>query len=190
MRNVLGCGEHHSGGGHVFGAAVRAPDIKCIVSQLAFADGEEIITGKMTQSEKDSFLLTLEKMAQKKSVTGKEMFVSINRVLTDDESISFFEENRMKHPKMDIKIPFLTLKETLLYKPAASALQVTCPTLVVIAGHDAVNPPEQGRALFNAVGAREKMLYEVDAARHYDMYTGEKFKLAINIQIEWFKKYL
>ncbi len=44
---------------------------------------------------------------------------------------------------MDIKIPFLTVMETLQYKPAESAAKVQCPVLIVIAGQDSVNPPEQ-----------------------------------------------
>lgn len=178
------------GGCHVFGAAVRNPGIKCIVSQLAFADGEEIVTGHMNNDEKEAFLSTLDKMAEKQKNTGKEMFVGVNRVLSDPESKSFFEENRTQHPKMDIKIPFLTVRETLLYKPALDASQVTCPTLIVIAGQDTVNPPEQGRALFDAVGAKEKRLYEESSAHHYDIYKGEHFKQVISIQTEWFKMHL
>lgn len=178
------------GGCHVFGAAVRNPEIKCIVSQLAFADGEEIVTGKMNEAEKHAFLLTLDKMSEKQKRTGKEMFVGVNRVLSDTESKSFFEDNRAQYPKMDIKIPFLTVRETLLYKPALNASQVTCPTLVVIAGEDRVNPPEQGRALFDAVSAKEKKLYEENSAHHYDIYTGEHFKQVIAIQTEWFRTYL
>ncbi|EJY5484612.1 alpha/beta fold hydrolase [Salmonella enterica subsp. enterica serovar Infantis] len=178
------------GGCHVFGAAVRDPEIKCIISQLAFADGEEIVTGKMNDAEKEAFLLTLNKMTEKQKSTGKEMFVGVNRVLSDAESKSFFEEYRAEYPKMDIKIPFLTVRETLQYKPVLNASQVTCPTLVVIAGRDTVNPPEQGRALFEAVGSKEKRLYEESNARHYDIYTGEHFKQVISIQTEWFKTYL
>ncbi|EQA1624981.1 UilS family quorum-quenching N-acyl-homoserine lactonase [Enterobacter asburiae] len=178
------------GGCHVFGAAVRDPGIKCIVSQLAFADGEEIVTGNMNSEEKEAFLSTLDKMAEKQKNTGKEMFVGVNRVLSDAESKSFFEENRTQYPKMDIKIPFLTVRETLLYKPALNASQVMCPTLIVIAGQDTVNPPEQGRALFDAVGAKEKRLYEESSVRHYDIYAGEHFKQVISIQTEWFKTYL
>ena len=144
------------GGCHVFGAAVRDPGIKCIVSQLAFADGEEIVTGNMNNEEKEAFLSTLDKMAEKQKNTGKEMFVGVNRVLSDAESKS----------------------------------QVMCPTLIVIAGQDTVNPPEQGRALFDAVGAKEKRLYEESSARHYDIYAGEHFKQVISIQTEWFKTHL
>lgn len=57
---------------------------------------------------------------------------------------------------MDIKIPFLTVMETLQYKPAESAAKVQCPVLVVIAGRDSVNPPEQGRALYDAVASGTK----------------------------------
>lgn len=175
------------GGCHVFGAAVKDPGVKCIVSQLAFADGEEIVTGKMNDAEEEAFRSTLDKMAEKQNNTGKEIFVAVNRILSDAESKSFFEENRAQHPKMDIKIPFLTVRETMHYKPALNASQVTCPTLIVIAGQDTVNKPEQGRELFKAVGSKKKRLYEITNARHYDIYKGEHFKQVVGIQIEWFK---
>ncbi|ELY3087592.1 alpha/beta hydrolase [Klebsiella aerogenes] len=178
------------GGCHVFGVAAKAPEIKCIVSQLAFADGEDIVTGKMSPAEKDAFLATLDKMAEKQINTGKEMFVGITRVLNDVESKAFFEENKVRYPKMDIKIPFLTVRETLQYKPAQNASQVTCPTLVVVASGDTVNPPEQGKALFEAVAAKDKQFFEVRDARHYDVYTGEYFRHAAGAQIAWFKKHL
>lgn len=178
------------GGCHVFAAAAEAAEIKCVVSQLAFADGEAIVSGQMSEEEKNAFIATLDKMAEKQKNSGKEMMVSVNRVLSDAESKAFFEENRTRYPQMDIKIPFLTVRETLQYKPAIYAARVKCPTLVVIAGKDTVNPPEQGRALFAAVGAQEKELYEQADARHYDIYTGAHFQQVINVQTEWFKKYL
>ncbi|ECK3336739.1 alpha/beta fold hydrolase [Salmonella enterica] len=178
------------GGCHVFGAAIRSLEIKCIVSQLAFADGEDIVTGKMSEAEKEAFLATLNKMAEKQRNTGKEMFVNITRVLSDVESKAFFEENKAHYPKMDIKIPFLTVRETLQYKPAQNASQVTCPTLVVIAGEDTVNPPKQGKALFDAIGAKDKQLFEESGARHYDVYTGKHFRRVTDVQIAWFKKHL
>nr|WP_154324414.1 alpha/beta hydrolase [Pantoea sp. 201603H] len=178
------------GGCHVFGAAAKSADIKCIVSQLAFADGEEIVTGKMSDEEKNGFMLTLDKMAAKQQTTGKEMFVSVTRVLSDEESKAFFEENRVRYPAMDSKIPFLTVRETLQYKPAENARQVSCPTLVVVAGDDTVNPPEQGVALFEAVKANDKQLHVEEGARHYEMYSGEHFERVVNIQTEWFTRHL
>lgn len=114
----------------------------------------------MKKAEKDAFFLaTLDKMAEKKRLTGKEMFVSITRVLNDEESKVFFEHNKIRYPAMDIKIPFLTVRETLRYKPKEHATKVMCPTLVVLAEKDNVNPPEHGIELYNALLARTKQLY-------------------------------
>ncbi len=178
------------GGCHVLGAAAGNPDIKGVVSQLAFADGEEIVTGKMSAEEKQGFIATLNKMADKQQTTGKEMFVAITRVLNDEESKTFFESNKACFPAMDIKIPFLTVRETLLYKPKDNAAKVTCPVLTVVAGADTVNPPEQGVALYEAVGAQQKSLHVEEGARHYEMYSGVHFDNIINRQIDWFKRFL
>ncbi|WLI78424.1 alpha/beta fold hydrolase [Kosakonia sp. H02] len=178
------------GGCHVFGAAVNNPFVKCIVSQLAFADGEEIVTSNMTDSEKDNFITSLNSMHEKKKNTGKEIFVGVNRILNDPDSRHFFDENKINHPELNIKIPFLTVRNTLLYKPAINAEKVTCPTLVIAAGKDIVNPPEQGQALFNAVKADKKSFYIEENARHYDMYAGEYFARVSKLQIDWFRTHL
>ncbi|EHD5787534.1 alpha/beta hydrolase, partial [Escherichia coli] len=160
------------GGGHVFGAAVKGGGVKCIVSQLAFADGEKNITHHMSSEEKKEFISTLEKLDAVKKASGREKFVSITRVLNDNESKKFFEENRTQYPDMDIKIPFLTVKEMLDYKPVQYAAQVTCPSLIVVAEKDTVNPKEQGIELYNSVMHEDKQLYFVNNARHYDTYSG------------------
>lgn len=178
------------GGCHVFGAAADNADIRCIVSQLAFADGEDIVTGHMSAEEKEGFIATLTKMADKKRATGKEMFVNITRVLSDEESKAFFEQNKTRYPAMDIKIPFLTVRETLQYKPAENAARVTCPTLVVVAGKDNVNPAAQGQGLYNAVKATDKQFYCEENARHYDIYSGAHFDSVIQVQLDWFNKHL
>ncbi|MFV8808847.1 UilS family quorum-quenching N-acyl-homoserine lactonase [Yersinia enterocolitica] len=178
------------GGCHVFGAAADNPDISCVISQLAFADGEEIVTGEMSQEEKQAFIVTLEKMVAKQQTTGKETFVGVTRVLNNIESKTFFETNKTLYPAMDIKIPFLTVRETLQYKPKDNAARVTCPVLVVVAGADTVNSPEQGVALYKAVGALHKALHIEEEAKHYDMYSGKHFEAIITIQTGWFNKYL
>ncbi|MFK0090794.1 alpha/beta hydrolase [Pseudomonas sp. NPDC090755] len=174
------------GGCHVFGAAAENPDIKCIVSQLGFADGEKVVTGKMSAEEKAEFVLALDRMVEKKSATGKEMFVGITRVLKDEESKAFFEVHRTLYPAMDIKIPFLTVRETFQYKPGENAKYVKCPTLVVLAGQDSVNPPAQGLELYESVTADVKRLHVEPQARHYDIYTGAYFDRVAMIQSDWF----
>lgn len=178
------------GGCHVMAAAADNPDVRCVVSQLAFADGESVVTGSMTAEDKEAFITAFEKMADKKATTGKEMFVAITRVLNDEESKTFFDSHKAAFPAMDIKIPFLTVRETLNYKPSEFASRVTCPTLVVAAGADTVNPPEQAVALFDAVAARTKKLHIEEGAKHYDIYSGPRFLSVITQQIAWFRRWL
>ncbi|EKS6740658.1 alpha/beta fold hydrolase [Enterobacter ludwigii] len=175
---------------HVFAATVERPQVKCLLSQMGFADGEIIVTRKMNDTQKDVFIATLEKMVEKREQHGKEMFVTITKVLGDEESIAFFEANKYKYPQMDIKIPFLTVYETLRYKPYLNAEKVCCPTLVVIAGEDTVNDPKQGIALFESVKSQEKSLYIEQGAKHYDLYNGEHFNNVIKQQISWLIKYM
>lgn len=178
------------GGCHVFGAAVMRSQIKCLISQMGFADGEAIVTGKMDANEKSAFISTMNKIQDKKERLGKEMFVSITKVLGDEESKLFFESNKEKYPEMDVKIPFLTVNEMFHYKPFKFAQSVTCPTLVVVAGEDTVNDPQQGVALFNATGAKQKELYIEHGAKHYDIYQEQHFENVVQKQINWAIKYL
>lgn len=172
---------------HVFAAAVVRPQIRCIISQMGFADGEAIVTGNMDETEKVGFIATLEKMAEKRERLGKEMFVPVTKVLGDEESKAFFESNKAQYPSMDIRIPFLTVYETLRYKPYQSAEKVSSPTLVVVAGRDTVNEPRQGMALFKSVRAQDKYLHIEEEAKHYDMYDGQHFYNVIKQQLSWLK---
>jgi fermentation-respiration switch protein FrsA (DUF1100 family) len=178
------------GGGHVLAAAASDPTIRAVVSQLGFADGEQVVTRSMTDAEKQAFVSTIERMHDKKLNTGKEMFVSITKVLTDDQSKAFVEENRQRFPAMDVKIPFLTVREMLGYKPKEHAAAVACPVLVVVAGEDGVNPPDQGIALFDAVASATKKLHVEEGAGHYDMYDGPHFDSSIGRQIDWFREHV
>jgi uncharacterized protein len=178
------------GGGHVLAAAAADPSIKAVVSQLGFADGEQAVTRNMTEEEKQALVATLERMHEKKQSTGREMFVPVTKVLTDPQSKAFVEEYRQRYPAMDIKIPFLTVREMLNYKPAVYAARVACPVLVVIAGEDEVNPPDYGRELFAALGSPVKKLHVEETAGHYGMYEGPHFESSIDVQLHWFREHL
>ena len=105
------------GGGHVFGAAVKGGGVKCIVSQLAFADGEKNITHHMSSEEKKEFISTLEKLDAVKKASGREKFVSITRVLNDNESKNFLKRTERSIPTWILKSPFLPLRRCWTISP-------------------------------------------------------------------------
>jgi hypothetical protein len=89
-------------------------------------------------------------------------------VLTDPDSREFFEQVRETHPEIDIRISFLTVRETLLYSLKA-------PIMIVAAENDIVNPPEQAKRLFDALSS-PKAWYTQKGARHYDLYSMPHFE--------------
>lgn len=61
----------------------------------------------MNDAEKEAFLLTLNKMTEKQKSTGKEMFVGVNRVLSDAESKSFLKNTERSIQRWTLKYRFL-----------------------------------------------------------------------------------
>ncbi|WPN65651.1 alpha/beta fold hydrolase [Pseudomonas sp. P9_35] len=177
------------GGCHAISAAAGNGDVKCVVSQLPFADGESLITGEMGEEEKQKFLSSLETMQQKKETSGRELFVPIPKVMSDSDSRAFFNKYKDDFPQLNVKIPYLTVREMLNYKPINAAARVTQPTLIVAAELDEVNPPSQAEDLYEAL-AGDKAFYLVNQARHYDVYEGDMFSAVIGRQIEWFRQFL
>lgn len=177
------------GGAHVIEVAARNAFVQCVVSQLAFGDGMSLITEKMSEEARASFIETLDKMHERKLANGKETMVSINRVLSDPDSKAFFEDVRVRHPEIDIRIPFLTVREMLSYSPANAASEVRQPTLIVAAEEDIVNPPGQAELLYKAL-AGPKDWHLQPGARHYDLYSHPHFEPVAERQYRWFADHL
>lgn len=177
------------GGCHVIEVAARCADVKCVISQLAFADGEQLVTGDMGVEEKRRFMTTMERMANKKKQTDRELFVPIIKVMTDEESRVFFEQQKKEFKALDIKIPYLTVWETIRYQPAKAAARVTQPTFMVFAELDKVIALDYGMALYHAIDA-ERSCYIQPKARHYDIFSGKHLEQVAERQISWLRKHL
>jgi len=176
------------GGANAVVAASREPGIKCLTVQLTFADGERVVTGKMSDQEKAKLLSTIQRLQDRRAKTGRETMVSLADVLTDPQSAAFYERFA-DHPALDIEVPMLTVAETLKYKPAAVLADVKVPILVVGAGKDSVNPPQESVLLFQAAN-EPKSLMMLDEATHYELYEGDYLDQVSTRQIEWFEQYL
>jgi cephalosporin-C deacetylase-like acetyl esterase len=177
------------GGANVVVAASEDDRVKAISVQLTFADGERVITSDMSQDEKSKFLSTIQKMEEKKKKTGKEMMVPIVKVLSDEQSKEFYREYADEYSALRIKIPFLTVAETLRYKPVNAISKVNVPVMVMAATNDSVNPISESYALFEAAN-EPKELFELEGATHYECYRGKAFERAANKQVGWFNNYL
>ncbi len=177
------------GGANVVVSASEDDRVKAISVQLTFADGERVITAEMSQDEKSKFLSTIKKMEERKRKTGKEMMVPIVKVLSDCQSKEFYNEYADRYLALKIKIPFLTVAETLKHKPVHAISDVNVPVLVVAATNDSVNPVSESYSLFEAAN-EPKELFEIEGATHYEVYRGKAFEQAASKQVDWFNNYL
>jgi fermentation-respiration switch protein FrsA (DUF1100 family) len=114
--------------------------------------------------------------------------VPLSNVLTDPQSSAFYERFA-DHPALDIEIPLLTVAETIKHKPEEVVAELKIPLLIVGAGKDSVNPPEESVLLFQAAN-EPKSLMMLDEATHYELYEGGYFETVSSRQIDWFTQYL
>jgi len=101
------------GGANAIIAASGDARVRCLLVQLAFGDGERVITGQMDEQAKQGLLTLLQRMQERKAKSGKEKWVAISKVLGDPQSQQFYESHVERFPALRTKIPFLTLAETI-----------------------------------------------------------------------------
>ncbi|MDD7805065.1 MAG: alpha/beta fold hydrolase [Endozoicomonas sp. (ex Botrylloides leachii)] len=174
------------GGANAVVAAAKDHRIKCLLIQLAFADGERVITGRMSEEEKLRLQKSIERMKIKKSTTGREMMVPIAKILSDPQSVDFYKTYRMQFPALGIKIPFLTIAETMQHKPEQYIKDIAAPVMIVAAENDGVNPAEESKRLY-ALASEPKQLHIEAKATHYELYNSKHFNHVVNRQLKWLK---
>jgi len=176
------------GGVNAIIAASREPEIKCLVIQGTFGNGERVITRGMNRNDKDKLLASLEKMSQKLVLKNKGLSLPLYKILSDSQSVEFYNLYIDKFPQLKIKIPFLTTKETLELKPDKIIGKLNLPISITAAENDIVNPLEESKILYDTAN-EPKELNVINGAKHYDLYIGEYFKEVVITQLKWLKKY-
>ena len=173
------------GGANVIFAAVQDGNVRSISVQLTFGDGQRVVTHGMSEQEKSNLYALIEKMEARKARSGKEMLVPIHKVLSDPQSKAFYDSHVEQFPSLKIKIPMLTVAETIKHKPELVIGSLNVPILITAAGRDGVNPAQESKLLFDKAN-EPKELFVIEDATHYEVYTGAYFEQAIAKQLAWF----
>ena len=160
------------GGANAIVTAALDKRVTCLCVQLAFGNGERVITGGLTGEEKEKLEAMLMKVWTRAVTQDKIMQVPINKILTDEQSIEFYNKTVADFPGLDIKIPFLTIKETMEYQPEKYLDSVHVPILIIGAENDKVNPKEESEILYEKANSPKELLI-IKGATHYQCYEGE-----------------
>ncbi len=187
--NRIGLWGTSLGGANAVVAASRDDRVKCLAVQLTFANGERVVTGGMSEDEAEKFKSTLSRMQAKRAETGREMMVPLKKILTDTQSAAFYDKYVGEFPALSIRVPFLTVAETLAHKPEDALPNLRVPLLVIGAGQDSVNPPEESLKLFEKAMPPKEFLMLEDAT-HYELYEGPHLDTVSARQIAWFGTHL
>ena len=177
------------GGTNAIYAASLDARIKCLTVQIAFADGDRVITGNMTEDERNSFIKSLHKQWKKKVLQNKVLALSPKNILADQQSQDFLDGVLEEFPKADIKIPILTMLHTIEFKPEIYIKSLEIPVLIVGAENDTVNPVKESEILFEKANEPKEILIVKDAT-HYEIYKPPFFEIVSEKQLAWFNKYL
>jgi alpha-beta hydrolase superfamily lysophospholipase len=177
------------GGANAITVAARDKRVKAVVAQLTFGNGERVVTGNLKPEEKEKLFSTLKKISQRLVTQNKNMMMGLSQILTDADSKEFFGKIIAEHPVINIKIPFLFVKESIEYKPEEVIGKIKVPVMILGAENDIVNPPEESRMLFERANEPKEIVMIKDAT-HYQVYSGPKFEEAFNAELAFLRKYL
>ena len=177
------------GGANAISVAAVDKRVKCIVSQLAFGDGERSVKGSMSDEDKNKLDSTIEKAWERTVVKNKPLLLNPDQILTDEESKLFYQEVVEQYPEVKVKIPLTTLRLIMEYKPERVIGAINIPILLIAAEKDVSCPVEESKSLYDKAN-NPKNLFILKGAKHYDTYKGDSFDQSSSQAVQWFKNHL
>ena len=136
------------GGANAITTASIDNRVKCLTVQITFGSGERMVAGGMDPEQKAKIRATLKKAWQRAVVKNKPLMLNMDQILTDEDSKAFYRETVEKHPKLKIRLPITTIKESLEYKPENRISSVKVPVLIIGADQDIVCPVDESKILY------------------------------------------
>lgn len=177
------------GGANAICTAARDSRVKCLAVQVTFGSGERMVLGPLNEAERKRLTDTIQKAWQRAVVKNKPLYLTMDQILTDPDSKAFYHKTVERFPKLKTRLPLLTIRESMEYKPEDFVGAVRVPILIIGAEHDIVCPIEESKILF-AKASSPKELTIIAGARHYDVYEGDHFRESSSKAIAWFTQHL
>ena len=177
------------GGANAVEAAARDPRVKCLAIQMAFGSGRRVITGEQSAEKIAALESTIAKVSQRAVTKNRRLMLSVDQILTDPQSIEFYNRIVKDFPEIDTSIPMLTIQKTMEHIPENYVGAVGAPIHITGAEMDSVNPVGESEALYRKAN-EPKAFHLVKGASHYEVYEGAFFDEVSREQLAWFERYL
>lgn len=183
-------GSGGTGGGNAVMLAAHDPRIRCAVSQVPVADGEDWLKRMRREYEWVAFLDRLAEDRTKRVTTG------VGEMVHPREDIMIpTPERRQTTVKKDVdgRIPELvslaSAEGIMAYKPVEVVDRISPRALMIIAVEgDAVTPTDHAVALYERAGGPKRLVLQRHTTHYaaYDRY----WTIVTPMIVEWFRRYL
>lgn len=179
------------GGGNAVVAAALDERIRCVVSQVAVADGCRWMRSLRRHWEWLEFRQRVRTDAARRVLTGESEYVSSDEIMPPDpHSDSWHKEVLQQFPERRYDLPLETGERIMEYRPVDYApLLGNRPCLIIGAEGDAIAPTDQLYELYQVVPG-PKRYHLVEGTTHHGIYSGTALAEATGEATAWFTTYL
>lgn len=178
------------GAANVIYTAGIDPGPKCVIAQVGFGDGERMLARRPPE-EVQAVRQMIRDERRKRVLTGESTMIDPLMILSDPDSIAFFQQAMKEMPQLKTQIPLETAEATIEYKPESVVDRIAPRALLLIAAElDVPTPAEEFRSLYAKAG-EPKRLVVIEGIRHYDIYQpGPAFERSVGEALDWYGMYL
>jgi len=182
-------------GGHVIVTAAKDPNIACVVAQCPGVDGRAsaerafrrfgigYMLRMIVHGQRDIFRSWVGLSPHKIPIVGKPGSLSL---MNGPEAYELFR-NIAPKDYVNEACARISIRGD-KYRPVKHAKDVRCPVLLQVCDHDQIIPRSAAEETEKRLGEYARAIYY--PIGHFDIYTGENFKRALNDQLEFLKKHL
>jgi hypothetical protein len=145
------------GAANVIHTAGIDPRPRCVVAQVGFGDGGRELTRRPPE-EVAAVMEMIRNERRQRVLTGKSTMVDPLLILSDPDSVAFFQQAMKEMPQLKAEVPLETAEATLEYRPEDVVGRIAPRALLLIAAElDVPTPADEFRSVYAKAG-EPKML--------------------------------
>jgi len=177
------------GAANVIYTAGIDPRPRCIVAQVGFGDGGRGLS-RRSPEEVAAVMEMIRNERRQRVLTGKSTMVDPLLILSDPDSVAFFQQAMKELPQLKTQVPLETAEATLEYRPEDVVGRIEPRALLLIAAElDVPTPADEFRSVYAKAGEPKKLVV-IEGIRHYDIYQGQPFERSVREALDWYGRYL
>jgi dienelactone hydrolase len=177
------------GAANVIYTAGIDPRPRCIVAQVGFGDGGRELSRRPPE-EVAAVMEMIRSERRQRVLTGRSTMVDPLLILSDPDSVAFFQQAMKELPQLKTQVPLETAEATLEYRPEDVVGRIAPRALLLIAAElDVPTPADEFRSVYARAGEPKKLVI-IEGLRHYDVHQGPGLERCVTEALEWYGKYL